>query len=155
MKYTPGHAFLVLVIIAVVNFAIDMRSYHTRKCLSSSPGDTHFNILSLLMVHHLLSTFLLLGWIVPDRRVLILFILGNLLMLLEWSVFGYCRLTRMLNQMCRQEEGLPFRDLFWWSGTKEIVVWKWNGKGTSLFVVLAVVFLLLGILHLLRLSRLP
>jgi hypothetical protein len=56
-------------------------------------------------------------------------------------VYGYCRLTRNVNQKCGDDENLPFRDLIWLLGFKEITIYK----NITLHVALAILFLGIGI----------
>lgn len=135
-----------------LNLIIDFSSSPTRRCLSHPCKAKH--VIPLLVFHHLLSTFLLFGWLIPDRRVLILFLIANACMLLEWWVFGYCRLTRLLNQVCGQTLSLPFRDIFWYTGLKNVTLFRTlSGGKISVFVVYAIVSFFLGVYHLMRLNR--
>ena len=135
--------YAIFVGIVFVNLAIDFTSKQTQTCLRKRK-----DVIALLLFHHVLSAFLLFGWMIPDRRVLSLFLLGNVLMLLEWVVYGGCRLTMWLNEMCDDDTALPFRDVFWWSGVKDVKI----STTLTLFHLLAVLFLFLGMMHLLHLS---
>lgn len=145
--------YAVVVILLFLNLAIDFTSKKTQTCLKKTDSRRTDRI-ALLVFHHVLSVFLLFGWLIPDRRVLTLFIVGNLLMLIEWMVFDGCRLTMWLNEMCDDDKFLPFRDVFWWSGVKDVAILRVGSVTLTLFHVLAVLFLFLGVMHLMHLRRL-
>lgn len=140
MRNNDIYAFLGLIVL--INLTIDLSFKNRQKCVfNTSDTSRAQRALSLLIFHHVLSVFLLFGWMVPDRRLLLLFIIGNVMMLMEWAIYGHCRLTRMLNQICDDPKELAFRDLFWWLGIKDMYVFG----SFSVFTSLAVIFLLIGI----------
>lgn len=127
---------ILFIFIAIAEIVIDFSHPHTAKCIKHKG----LHIVLFLIFHHLLSSFMLYGWILPNKKLLFLFIIANLMMLLEWIVHGHCRLTAYANDQCGWKPDTPFRDLMWQLGFKDMYIGK-----VTLHVILAVVFLLLGI----------
>ena len=69
-------------------------------------------------------------------------------MFAEWEIYGYCPLTEYVNIRCDGTNTKPFRDLLWKLGAKEKVVFPLDKKSITLFHILAVLFLLFGVIHL-------
>jgi len=138
--------FLFLIVIQIV---IDFTSSETRKCLK---GPNSKEVIVILLFHHVLSTFLLYGWLLPNKKLLILYILSVLMMFAEWEIYGYCRLTKFVNIRCDDANStLYFRDLLWKLGTKEKILFSIGKRSITLFYIIVLLFLLFGIIHLIRL----
>lgn len=129
----------------VIELIIDFTSLETQKCLQKSNKK---EITLVLVFHHLLSTFLLYGWLLPNRILLFLFIFSSLMMFAEWEIYGHCRLTKYVNMKCDGTNNKPFRDLLWKLGTKEKIIFYLGERPITLFHILAVLFLLFGMIHL-------
>ena len=127
---------VLFILIAIAEIAVDFSHPHTITCVKHKG----LHIALFLIFHHLLSSFMLYGWILPNKKLLFLFIIANLTMLLEWIVNGNCRLSVYANNVCGWKSDTPFRDLMWKIGFKDIHIGKF-----TLHVILAVVFLLIGI----------
>jgi hypothetical protein len=127
---------VLFIVIAISEIGIDFAHPHTVSCIKHKG----LHIALVLLFHHLLSSFMMYGWLLPNRRLLFLFIIANALMLLEWIVHRHCRLTVHINNQCGWKSDTPFRDLMWWLGFKNIQI-----GNVTLHVILAVAFLLLGI----------
>lgn len=127
---------VLFILIAVAEIAIDFSHPHTVSCIRHKG----LHIVLFLLFHHLLASFMMYGWLLPNKKLLFLFIIANLMMLLEWAVHRRCRLTTYANNQCGWKSNTPFRDLMWQLGLKDIRI------GTiTLHVILACAFLLLGI----------
>ena len=126
----------LFILIAISEIGIDFAHPHTVSCIKHKG----LHIVLFLIFHHLLSSFMLYGWLLPNKKLLFLFIIANLMMLLEWIVHRRCRLTTYANNVCGWKSDTPFRDLMWWLGFKDIHI-----NGLTLHGILAVVFLLVGI----------
>jgi hypothetical protein len=127
---------VLFVIIAIAELAIDFSHPHTIRCVKHKG----LHIVLFLVFHHLIASFMMYGWLLPNKKLLFLFIIGNIMMLMEWIVNRRCRLTVYANNMCQWKSNTPFRDLVWWLGLKDVRV-----GGINMHGVLAVGFLLLGI----------
>lgn len=134
--------FLCLIVIEMI---IDFTSSETRTCLQ---GPNRKEVTVMLVFHHILSTFLLYGWLLPNKMILILYIFSSLMMFLEWEIYGYCRLTEYVNLRCGDTSKKSFRDLLWKLGTKQKVLFYLGNRPITLFHILAVLFLLFGVFHL-------
>jgi len=126
----------LFILIAISEIGIDFAHPHTVSCIKHKG----LHIVLFLIFHHLLSSFMLYGWLLPNKKLLFLFIIANITMLLEWIIHGRCRLTAYANNVCGWKSDTPFRDLMWWLGFKDIHI-----NGLTLHGILAVVFLLVGI----------
>ena len=126
---------VLFILIAIAEIAVDFSHPHTVSCVKHKG----LHVFLVLIFHHLLSSFMLYGWILPNKKLLFLFIIANIAMLLEWIVYGHCRLTRYANNVCGWKSDTPFRDLMWWFGFKDIHIGR-----LTLHVILAVLFLFVG-----------
>lgn len=126
----------LFLVIAISEIGIDFAYPHTVSCIKHKG----LHVFVVLLFHHLLSSFMMYGWLLPNKKLLLLFIIANVVMLLEWAYYRRCRLTTQLNNVCGWKSDTPFRDLMWWLGFKDIHI-----GGLTLHVILAIVFLLLGI----------
>ena len=136
--------YVLYLMILFIELTIDFSSEKTRKCLSSSSlSSTDKNkVISMLLFHHFVGTFAMYGWLLPNRKLLGLFIFSSCMMLVEWFVLsGYCRLTTYVNQKCNQTG--YFRDLLWKLDMKKMDVFD----SYTMQHILAIFFLILGILH--------
>ena len=135
--------FLFLILIQLI---IDFTSSETRKCLK---GPNSKEVIAMLLFHHILSTFLLYGWLLPNKKLLVIYILSALIMIAEWNILGYCRLTKYVNIRCGDTNNTKyFRDLLWKLGTKEKVLFSVGDRTISLFFIIILLFLLFGVIHL-------
>ena len=74
-------------------------------------------------------------------------------MFAEWEIYGYCRLTKYVNIRCDDANNTKdFRDLLWKLGTKEKVLFSIGKRSITLFHIIVLLFLLFGIIHLVRLN---
>jgi len=126
----------LFIAIAIGEIAIDFAHPHTVSCIKHKG----LHIVLFLLFHHLLSSFMMYGWLLPNKKLLFLFIIVNALMLVEWFVHRRSYLTTHLNNQCGWKSDTPFRDLMWGLGFKQIQM-----GGLTLHVILAFVFLLFGI----------
>jgi hypothetical protein len=126
----------LFIIIAIAEIAIDFLHPHTISCVKHKG----LHIFLFLLFHHLIASFMMYGWLLPNKKLLFLFIIANLMMLMEWMIHGHCRLTAYANNVCGWKSNTPFRDLMWKLGLKDIRIGR-----LTLHVILAVAFLLLGI----------
>jgi hypothetical protein len=127
---------ILFILIAILEIGIDFAHPHTVSCVKHKG----LHIFLVLLFHHLLSSFMMYGWLLPNKKLLFLFIIANLMMLLEWAVYRRCRITTYANNVCGWKSDTPFRDLMWWLGFKDIHI-----GNVTLHVILAVAFLLLGV----------
>ena len=126
---------LLFILIAITEIGIDFSHPHTMSCIKHKG----LHVVLVLLFHHVLSSFMMWGWMLPNKGLLFLFIIANALMLLEWAVHRRCRLTLHINNVCGYQSDTPFRDILWWLGAKDIRI-----GGFTLHVILAVLFLLIG-----------
>lgn len=119
-----------------LEIGIDFFHPHTQTCIKHKG----LHLAVILLVHHVIGSFLMYGWLLPNKNLLFLFIILNALVLLEWLVHRHNRLTRYVNQQCDWKPDTPLRDLMWKLGFKDIKI-----GGLTLHVILASAFVLLGI----------
>ena len=131
-----GFRFNLFFFLTLLGICIDFFHPHTQTCIKHKG----LYIGGFLLFHHFLSSFMLYGWLLPNKRLLLLFIIANALMLTEWLIHGHCRLTRYVNQQCSWNPDTPFHDLMWWLGLKNITI-----GGYTIHVIMTVLFLFLGI----------
>ena len=126
----------LFIFIAMAEIHIDFSHPHTESCIKHKG----LHVFLILLFHHLFSTFIMWGWLIPNRKFLFLFIIVNALVLLEWLVHRRSYLTMQLNNVCGWKSDTPLRDIMWWFGLKDIHL-----GGLPLHIMFAVLFLLLGV----------
>ena len=131
-----GFRSYLFFILTILGIGIDFTHRDTQKCIKHKG----LHIILFLLFHHFMSSFMLYGWLFPYKKIQFLFIIANLLMLIEWAIHGYCRFTRYANQQCDWKPNTPFRDVMWQLGLKNIKI-----GGYTIHVILACIFLLVGI----------
>lgn len=138
----------VFFLIFLLEILIDFSSMETRSCLSTLPSSSkQVEVSSVLLFHHFIATFMMYGWLLPNRILLFFFLIASLSMFIEWYRFGYCRLTEYINEQCGQTG--YFRDLLWWLGLKEVM---WFDSYTYQHLI-AGSFLFMGFIHFLYYDR--
>ena len=138
--------YAIFLFLIVIQFVIDFTSDETRKCLK---GPNSKEVFVVLLFHHVLSTFLLYGWLLPNKKLLVLYIISFLFMFAQWEIYGYCVLTKYVNIRCGDTNNTKyFRDLLWKLGTKEKVVFSIGKTNISLFTIIVLLFLVFGVIHL-------
>ena len=126
----------LFLLIAFAEIAIDFSYPHTVSCIKHKG----LHVFLVLLFHHLFSTFLMYGWMLPNKKLLVLFIIGNALMLIEWFKYRKNHITMEINNQCGWKSDTPLRDIMWWLGFKDIHI-----GNITLHVLLAIIFLILGI----------
>lgn len=122
--------------LTLLEIGIDFFHPHTQTCIKHKG----LHLVMILIVHHLIGSFLLYGWLLPNKKLLFLFITLNALVLLEWLIYRRNHLTQYINQQCDWKPDTPLRDLMWKLGFNDIQI-----GGLTLHVILAFLFVLLGI----------
>ena len=85
----------------------------TIHCISNITGLYKIKIILLFIVHHLLSTFLIFGWIINSRIITILYLVSLVIVIGSWQIYdGLCYLTVMQNDMCGSNKKKPFNHFF-------------------------------------------
>jgi hypothetical protein len=133
----------------VIEMMIDFTSLETRKCLD---GPNHKEVRLMLIFHHILSTFLLYGWLLPNKNILLIYIISSLMMFAEWEIYGHCRLTEYVNLKCDGTNKKPFRDLLWKLGTKQKVLFYLENRPITLFHIIVFAFLVFGVIHYVKMT---
>lgn len=135
----------IILIIFVINLIIDLSSKETRSCFLYNTYK-FVKLFPIIVFHHILSTFMHYGWLTNDKRILLLYIFANIFILSGWAIHGHCVMTRYVNRRCGLNKKLPFRDLLWLLGTKDIKVYN----DVTLHFILTIMFLCLGIYKYIR-----
>jgi hypothetical protein len=85
----------------------------TIHCMSNITGLHKIKLILLFIVHHLLSTFLIFGWIINSRIITILYLVSLVIVIGSWQIYdGLCYLTVMQNDMCGSNKKKPFNHFF-------------------------------------------
>ena len=135
---TIKKAVVLFLFLFIANLSVDFTSEKTKDCLLRSSTSEKVKIISMLIFHHLFGTFMMCGWVFPNRAVLLTFICLSFAMQMEWLIYGHCRMTNYINNKCNQTS--YFRDL----------IWKFNLKDMQ--DMFSIFLLILGVLHYLHLS---
>ncbi len=74
----------------------------TVSCITTlTKGVRRIKVIILIILHHLLSTFLTFGWIMNSKIIIILYLCSIFIVFGSWKLYnGLCYLTVMQNDMC-------------------------------------------------------
>lgn len=101
-KKPQSGKLLLIIIIALIIFAIDAA---TSKCIQNNP-----QLFLVVLCHHLIFTFVLLGWILDDPVVLLIYIAIPIIVALHWSTNkNNCMFDQITSEICG--ENTQFRHL--------------------------------------------
>lgn len=85
----------------------------TVSCITTlTKGVRRIKVIILIILHHLLSTFLTFGWIMNSKIIIILYLCSIFIVFGSWKLYnGLCYLTVMQNDMCGCNKKKPFNHL--------------------------------------------
>jgi hypothetical protein len=107
----------------------DIFSHHTTTCITNHP-----HILLILILHHLISSFLLVGWLFNYKSILLLHIFVVIGTIIYWRRNeNLCGLTTYVNNICGWDHEKPFHDLLDIIGLKRLKAW--NEIGHYIFIL--------------------
>lgn len=108
---TSIYIFIVLFLIETI-WDLFFRK-DTTDCISTqTTGLRRLKVVVLIIVHHLLSTFLTFGWIMSSKIVIVAYLCSIFIVFGSWKLYnGLCYLTVMQNDMCGCNKKKPFNHL--------------------------------------------
>lgn len=113
----------------ILDTILDIFSYNTIQCIKSHP-----RVLPILIYHHLISCFILAGWLFNFTPILLVHILAVIGTIIYWRYNdNLCDLTVYVNKICGWNEIKPFHDLLDIIGLKRLKTW--NELGHYLFIL--------------------
>jgi hypothetical protein len=106
---------IIVSVLFLVQFGLDLL---TNKCVQKN---FDLKLVSILFIHHLISTFSNFGWIFNDKKILTLYLLFPLGTLVHWLTNkNKCILTDSFNKICGYRHYEYFHDLFYFLNIKKI-----------------------------------
>jgi hypothetical protein len=114
----------------VLNTIFDIFSKDSIICIRNHP-----KILFILILHHFLSSFLLVGWLLQYKPLLLLHIFVVIGTIIYWRQNeNLCGLTTYVNNICGWNQEKPFHDLLDIIGLKKLK--SWNEMGHYIFIII-------------------
>jgi hypothetical protein len=126
----------LFLLLTCLEIGIDLFHPKTQECIQHKG----LHLVIILLVHHLIGSFMLYGWLLPNKNLLLLFIIVNALVLVEWKIHRRSKFTEYVNHQCDWKPDTPLRDMMYWLGLKDVKI-----GGLELHVLMAGALLLLGI----------
>lgn len=85
----------------------------TKKCISDNPlYKDKIKIILIIVLHHLYSSFLIYGWILSSKWMLLLYIIINIITFISWYFNnGLCGITVLQNQLCNWKITKSFNNI--------------------------------------------
>lgn len=109
-----------LIYFFLLNIIFDLLSSKTSLCILNKP-----NVLYILLFHHVINSFILLGCFFNNLSILLFHFIIIIITIIYWMYNkNYCDLTLLVNKMCGWKEDLPFNDIFNIVGLKKIKQWN-------------------------------
>ena len=111
MLDTNTYIFFVLFLIETI-WDLFFRK-DTVQCISTiTTGVRRLKVVILIILHHLLSTFLTFGWIMNNKTIIILYLVSLMGVIASWQITdGLCWITVLQNNMCGYNKKKPFNHL--------------------------------------------
>jgi hypothetical protein len=108
---TNTYIFFVLFLIETI-WDLFFRT-DTIQCITTlTTGSRRLKVVVLIILHHLLSTFLTFGWIMNSKIIIIIYLCAIFVVFGSWQLYnGLCYLTVMQNDMCGCNKKKPFNHL--------------------------------------------
>lgn len=108
---------IVLICTSVVFYIIDLeytgQSYNKCKNINK--------VRSILLLHHIINTFALFGWISNNKYILFIYVIFPIFILIHWKLYNNkCYLTDIINKDCELDENTYFKDLLYITGIKNL-----------------------------------
>lgn len=133
--------FIGLILLSIV---LDITHKKTRKCMSTSRQTS--KLLFILVLHHILNIFANFGWMLNDKRLLMLYIISPIFMLIYWKLNNNkCDLTVYANKICGWSEDTYFNDFF------QLLHFKtydsWNNIYHKIFLGIGVCIAIYKLMH--------
>ena len=72
----------------------------------------------LYLLHHILSLYLYLGWLIFDNRI---HLLGCIIVIINWIFYKKCILTIITNKLCGYEQNNKFEDLLYYTNLHKYI----------------------------------
>ena len=121
---------LIFIYYFILDTIVDLFHSLTNKCIYKYP-----TILFVLILHHFLSCFLLGGWLLNYKPLLMIHIITVIVTFIYWrNNENLCDLTIFVNEKCGWKRDKPFRDLLDVVGLKNMR--NWNEYGHYIVIVL-------------------
>jgi hypothetical protein len=97
----------IIFTIGIVFFLIDISTF--KYC--------NTEVYPVLLLHHVLNIFAQFGFLVQDKKLLLLYLFAPILTILHWYTNGNkCFLTQYVNEKCNLH--MRFRDIWYFLGVK-------------------------------------
>ena len=120
----------IFLIILSLDIYVDFRRAQTLQCIKSNT-----NVAYMLLFHHIISTFLLYGWLIDIKPVLLFHIFVVFSTVIYWLFNrNLCDITVYINEKCGWKKDTPFKDILETIGFKSLPYW--NNFGHYLFIVI-------------------
>ena len=101
------HDFLIYILIGFIVYIIDLaKSVGLYKYCYVNPL-FHLN----LLIHHIISVFILFGWLSNNKYILILYVIVCMSTGIGWAVFKSCLLTDLNNYICKLPKKTEFNNI--------------------------------------------
>jgi hypothetical protein len=114
----------------ILDTIVDLSHNLTMDCIFKHPA-----ILFVLIFHHFVSCFLLGGWLLDYKPLLMIHIITVITTFIYWrNNENLCDLTIFVNEKCGWKRDKPFRDLLDVVGLKNMR--SWNEYGIYILIVL-------------------
>lgn len=84
--------FVILIVVTIVAFILDAI---TNKCIQSSVQGA-----TITLLHHLIYVFSLLGWLLDDPAILILYVTLPAIVTLHWKTSKECFVDEVTGELC-------------------------------------------------------
>jgi len=112
------------------NTILDVFSPASKNCIQKHP-----KILFILILHHFLSSFLMVGWLLQFKPLLLLHIFVVIGTIIYWKQNeNLCGLTIYVNNICGWNHEKPFHDILDIIRLKKLKVW--NEIGHYIFIII-------------------
>jgi hypothetical protein len=86
---------LIIIVVAIVTFVVDAMG---NKCIQRN-GE----VATLIFTHHIIYTFALLGWLLDDFALLLVYVFVPLIAMLHWNTAPSCIIDEVSGKLCGEQ----------------------------------------------------
>ena len=87
---------LIIIAVAIITFIIDALG---NKCIQKN-----VEVAALVLMHHLIYTFALLGWLLDDFAFLLIYVAVPVVAYLHWSTAPSCIIDEVSGKICGEQK---------------------------------------------------
>jgi hypothetical protein len=110
-KYDLKLIWLILILTCIVFILNVYKNTKTINCFTNQSFINKIIILLITLIHIVVVLFLFCGWLFFNKKILLVYLVFQLCLMLHWITNEWkCKLSQIVNNICKFEDSLIFYD---------------------------------------------